>query len=334
MHAAIKLKSIEFRREREASWTELETLVERVEKKGIGSLAPAELARLPVLYRAALSSLSVARAISLDKNVIDYLESLTGRAYFVVYGAKRHLRDAIADFFLYRFPVTVRRLRWHVALSAALVILGVVTGWALTGADENRFYSFVDAEVAQGRGPTASTEELREVLYHEESGAGALTHFASFLFTHNSRVTMLAFALGFLIGLPSLYFMFVNGLILGAFAALYDGRGLTVDFWGWVLPHGVTELTAMIFGGAGGLVLGHALLFPGPLPRVDNLARRGREAGMLVIGAVVMLLIAGLIEGIFRQTVQSVPVRYAVAGGSAVVWLLYFGLVGRGAKAP
>ena len=55
---------------------------------------------------------------------------------------------------------------------------------------------------------------------------------------------------------------------------------------------------------------------------------QGREAAKLVIGAVFMLFLAGLIEGIFRQTVLSVPIRYAVAILSAVYWVVYFSALG------
>ena len=94
---ALLLKSFEFRREREKTWRELEKLVDTVEKNGVRGLSARQLARLPQLYRAALSGLSVARAISLDKNLVDYLESLCARAYFCVYGTKRHFVDAVLD---------------------------------------------------------------------------------------------------------------------------------------------------------------------------------------------------------------------------------------------
>ena len=48
------LRSYEFRRERQSSWSELDRLVTRVEKSGIASLNETEVVRLPVLYRAAL----------------------------------------------------------------------------------------------------------------------------------------------------------------------------------------------------------------------------------------------------------------------------------------
>ena len=63
----LALKSHEFRKEREAGWTELDQLVAIARERGIDSLSTADLRRLPLLYRAALSSLSVARAIALDR---------------------------------------------------------------------------------------------------------------------------------------------------------------------------------------------------------------------------------------------------------------------------
>lgn len=326
----VTLRSFEFRREREAAWLELERLLALVEKKGLRALTADHAARLPLLYRTTLSSLSVARSISLDRNLLDYLESLATRAYFAVYGTRRHLRGAVRDFFAWRFPAAVRRYRWHIVLAAGFLVLGVVAGFAITWSNPDRFYTFVDAATAQGRGPAASTAELRGVLYDDQGGvADALATFASFLFTHNARIGMFAFALGFLAGLPVFLLLFVNGLSLGAFAALHAERGLSVDFWGWILPHGVTELGAVVLCGGAGLVLAQSLVFPGRRTRMRNLAAGGREAAVVVIGAVTLFLVAGLIEGIFRQTVQSVPVRYAVAAATLVGWTWYFARVGR-----
>ena len=323
------LKSAAFRSEREGSWRELEALVVRLEKGGTRALSPVELARLPALYRAALSSLSVARAISLDRNVVEYLESLSGRAYLAVYATRRRLREALGDFFVRRFPRAVRAHAWHVAIAAALLALGSVTGFALTARDAERFYAFVDPVYAQGRGPASSTASLREVLYGGKDTAGMLKAFAMFLFQHNARIGILAFAIGFAGAVPAALLLFSNGLVLGAFAALYAGRGLGVEFFAWLLPHGVTELTAVALCGAAGMALGQALLFPGREERLAGLARRGREAGVVALGAVALFFLAALVEGIFRQLVHGVPLRYAVALGAAGVLFAYLGTSGR-----
>jgi uncharacterized membrane protein SpoIIM required for sporulation len=208
-------------------------------------------------------------------------------------------------------------------------MLGADTGFVQASLDASRFYAFVDEAYAQGRGPSSTTEELREALYARRTPADMLGSFAMFLFTHNARVGMLAFAAGFAAGVPTLLLLFGNGLVLGAFAALYHGRGLELEFWAWLLPHGVTEILAVVVCGAGGLVLGRALLFPGRYRRLQNLARRGREAGTMVVGAVVMFFLAGLVEGIFRQAVHDVAVRLLVASASAAAWAVYLSAAAR-----
>ena len=66
----LDLKSYRFRAEREDDWRALEGLLERIQNSGVNVLKPDELVALPQLYRTAVSSLSTARAVSLDRNLI------------------------------------------------------------------------------------------------------------------------------------------------------------------------------------------------------------------------------------------------------------------------
>ena len=332
MTGPAELKSVAFRREREAAWVELEVLVDQVSKRGPRSLTAEDATRLPMLYRGALSALSVARAISLDRNVTDYLESLCGRAYFAVYRTRRPLLSSLWGFFAVWWPGAMREIRWPLLLAASFMVAGGLAGFFLTLDDMDRYYAFVPDGMSGGRNPAATTEFLRNGLYEQSDMSDRLARFASFLFSHNARIGMMAFAVGFAAGLPVLYLLFYNGLILGAFAALYHARGLSLDLWGWLLPHGVTELGAVVVCGAAGLVLARALMFPGRLSRLDNLARRGRVAAGIVAGAVGMFFLAALIEGIFRQTVTDVGVRYGLAGLTLVAWTAYIAFGGRRAS--
>ena len=112
------LKSSEFRKGREEGWRELENLVQRVERRGVRSLTLDELQQLPMLYRAALSSLSVACTIALDRNLLLYLENLALRAYLVVYGPRVGAHRRAARIFLsYDLPAAVRAARWHILVA-------------------------------------------------------------------------------------------------------------------------------------------------------------------------------------------------------------------------
>lgn len=326
-------RSLVFRREREASWAALEVVVDRAERDGVRALDPQSLIRLPSLYRDALSSLAVARSISLDLNLLEYLETLVDRAYLCVYGTRRGAGEALATFFLERFPQTFRRFGRPILLASALLILSTAAGFALTVADEARFLSFVSPEVSEGRGPDASTEDLRKILYSEREGDhGALSFFASYLFTHNAKIGMTCFGLGVFAGLPVFFLLLSNGLLLGAMAGLYQHRGLGLDFWAWVLPHGITELGSIALCGGAGLALAQAFLFPSERRRLDSVARCGREGAVLVLGAVSCLFVAACIEGVFRQLVHSIPIRLAVASLTLVAWASYFGYFGRAGR--
>lgn len=327
--SAPQLKSVAFRQQREDAWQDLEDLIDKIERRGVRATSAEELMRLPLLYRAALSSLSVARAISLDRHLTRYLENLCTRAYLCLYSTRRRPIDVLAHFFARALPLRVYQLRYHLLASTLIFFAGVGVAAALTARDDEMFYTFVSEAYAQGRGPHASTESLRRVLFSgTDHSDGALSQFASHLMTHNARIGMLSATLGVLFGLPVFYFMFTNGLTLGAFISLYGARGLTVELFSWLLPHGVTEILALLLCGGAGLALGEALLFPGAESRRRHLARRGREAGVVILGAVGMFFIAGLIEGFFRQRVMDIPTRYLVAAVSAAFWTLYLGALG------
>jgi uncharacterized membrane protein SpoIIM required for sporulation len=317
------LKSHRFRLEREADWKRLEGLLDRFEKGRTSSLTDDEIIAIPILYRAALSSLSVARAISLDKNLVAYLESLCTRGYFCVYSARRTVFEQLARFFVHDWREAVQALWRETLVSGALTLLGAVVAFILVQHSPEWFASFVPESLAAGRGPGASYKELHDTLYTTH-GADGLTVFSAFLFTHNAQIALFAFALGFACCLPTAFLMLYNGLMLGAFFAAFAQHGLGVEFGGWALIHGTTELFAVILAGAAGFHIGWTLAFPGTLGRIQALTIAGRQAALVMAGVVVMLAVAGLLEGFARQLIDSTVLRYAIAAMTAAFWGFYF----------
>ncbi len=329
--SALQLKSREFRKTREAGWRELERLVDRVEKRGVPALSADELERLPLLYRAALSSLSVARSIALDRNLLLYLESLAFRAFLAVYGPRAGVLASAASFLRRDFPAAVRAARWHLLVAVLAALAGGVAGFMLVSLDEAWFSALVPAGVAGGRGAASTRQQLLdgEIFAPWPGPLRSFALAANFLLSHNTLVGITTFALGLAGGVPTVLLLAYQGLILGAFIALHADRGLAVDFLGWVAIHGVTELTAVLLCGAAGLVLAETVLFPGRYGRLDSLALRGRGAAQIAIGAVLLFFVAAILEGGFRQLVASTELRFAVAGVTAALWLAYFLFAGR-----
>ena len=322
--AELQLKSHRFRAEREADWRRLERLLDKVERNGATSLRRDELLEIPLLYRQALSSLSVARSISLDQSLTAYLESLCSRAYFFVYGARTRLSERLASFFRRDWPLAVQALWRETLVAGGLMLLGTIVSYLLVQRDPDWFYGFVPSELASGRDPTASVAELRKTLYADLSTHDGLSVLATFLFTHNTQVALFSFALGFALCVPTAALMIFNGCMLGAFLALFHSRQLGFEAGGWLMIHGATELFAITLAGAAGFSIGWSVTFPGERSRVDAAAEAGRRGATAMAGVVVMLLVAGLLEGFARQLIQVDLARYAIAAATFLGWATYF----------
>ncbi|WP_420607161.1 stage II sporulation protein M [Novosphingopyxis sp.] len=315
-----------FRAEREEDWAAFEALLGRLDKRGPKRLSEDELLQLPRLYRGTLSSLSLARAISLDQALIAHLEALSLRGYYRLYGNRAGLTGRVARFFLADWPAAVRALWRETLAMLALLLLGVGVGWALVASDPSWYAAFVPPELAQGRGPEVAAGPLREILFGG-GGDGFLTGFAVQLFVHNSQVAILCFALGFAFGLPTILLVLYHGCMVGALLQIYAAKGLGVELGGWLFIHGTTELFAIVLAAAAGIRIGSAVAFPGDRARIDAAAEAGRSAATAMVGVVVMLLVAGLLEGIGRQTITVTAARYAIGAFMLAGWCSYFYLL-------
>lgn len=318
-----KLKSQRFREARQGDWKRLETLMTKAERGGVSRLSDEEILAVPVLYRATLSALSVARETSLDRSLIVYLETLSARAYFFVYGSRDTVSRKLTAFFRRDWPVAVKGLWRETVASTLIMAIGAIAAAVLIGQEPDWYHAFVPDGLAGGRDPASSTESLRATLSGED-GAGGLSAFSTMLFTHNAGVALLAFALGFAFCVPSAMLVLYNGATLGAFVTLFASRGLGFEVGGWLLIHGVTELFAIILAGAAGMKIGWAMAFPGDRPRLEAASEAGRTAAVAMGGVVVMLFLAGLLEGFGRQLIENTWARYGVAGATALIWLAYF----------
>ncbi|HEY3586515.1 MAG TPA: stage II sporulation protein M, partial [Myxococcaceae bacterium] len=119
--------------------------------------------------------------------------------------------------------------------------------------------------------------------------------------------------------------IFYNGVLLGAVAAQYTVDGVGTFFLAWVGPHGVLELPAIVLAAAAGLRMGWAVVVPGEIGRPAAIREAFTPAAWLLSTSVVLLVLAGIIEGSFSQfTARLVPYPWKIATAG----VLAIGLVG------
>ena len=303
-------------------WDELEELLHRA-KSSVRQLQPEEINRLDVLYRRVAIHLAQVRTRTRDERLAVYLNGLAAAAHSVIYlPPRKSVFGKIGAFAAYGFAQTIaRNWRYHLA-SAALLIAGALLAYHACRHDVLASYALL--QPGDPRQPGSTPEQLLEVLRSgRQSGNGVKSFMASFLFTHNLRVGLISMGLGVLAAVPTVLLLLYNGMMLGSFVALHVQAGIQLEMWAWILPHGITELSAITLCGGVGLMLGHAVVSPGLKTRAQSLVDAGQEAARTAIGIAGMLMIAAFIESFVRQSHLTTRTRLIYAALTAVFWALY-----------
>jgi uncharacterized membrane protein SpoIIM required for sporulation len=277
-------------------------------------------AEIAALYRRACEHLALARARSYPTYIVDRLERITADTHQLIYQRPEFGLKRIRDIVQFDFPRGVRKeWRYVVAAAATFALPMIVVGFLVffrpefilsvvsagTAADFEEMYS--PAAESIGRIRAASTDWMMFGYY----------------IRNNIGVAFQCFAAGLFVGVGSLFFVGFNGAVGGAVAGFLTERGLGSTFYSFVVTHSAFEITAIVIAGAAGIKVGHALIAPGRLTRLQSLVEATRDSVVLLYGVFAMLLIAAGIEAFWSSAVW-VPhsVKYSVA---AVCWITVIG---------
>ena len=309
-------------------WDQLEQLLRKA-KRSPRRLSPLELSQLDLLYRRACVQLAQVNARTSDADLLGYLNELVARAHSLIYLPPRTgVLSGCGNFVARGFPRLILRTWQFHAVSLCLLVLGFSLGYWSSLSDPMIAYSLLPAN--DSRVPGADREDLLEALRSgRDGGQGEKTLFASFLFQHNFKVGLTAMATGVLLAIPTTFLMLYNGMMLGAFTSVHHEKGIYAEFWAWLLPHGITELSAIVLCGGMGLMMGWAVIAPKYSTRKESIRRVGGEIAKMAVGVGLMLVFAAVVESFVRQSQLSTAARLAFAGGTLLFWVLYLVLAGR-----
>ena len=283
------------------AWEELAAMLRRFELSPEKQSSAEELERFHYLYQRAISSLARLSATGGDSELRRSVEALVARAYGEIHqGRDRHSRFRFLAWLTAGFPQAFRRHMTAFLLSVAITIAGTVFGGAA-------LVTIQDAKPAL-MPFTQLNERPSERVKREESPAGGRSlaghkaEFAAQLMTHNIQVALMTLAMGVTWGFGVVVLLFYNGVTLGAVAVDYVRDGQLVFLLGWLMPHGVIEIPAILVGGQAGLVLATALAgFGARQSRRARLLAARADLTSLAGGLAVMLVWAGVMEAFISQ---------------------------------
>ncbi len=304
-------------------WTELEQGLERIERDPGRRMTLEQLQRFHLLYERTAADLARITTFASEPETRRYLEHLIARAYGEIHETRLRQRLSPLRWFFQTLPQTFRRHVRAFYLSLAITLAGCLFGGLAIGLDPESKPVLMPFSHLQGDPAQRVAQEEQAT---EDRLAGQRMSFSAFLMAHNTRISILTLASGMTWGVGTILLLFYNGIMLGAVAVDYIRAAQTRFLLGWLLPHGVIEIPAILIAGQAGLMLARALIGWGE--RV-TLRARFRQVSpdlvTLIFGVGVLLVWAGFVEAFLSQYHEPViPYSVKIAFGLVELALLIF----------
>ena len=227
-----------------------------------------------------------------QSKVTQYLNKLASGIYLGIYKNKKEESSRIVRFWKTELPVVVRKYHRELLYSFLIFIFFAIIS-AFSASNDQTFVRGV-----LGNGYVEMTEQniSKGDPFGVYKGQDSLTMFLE-IAVNNIKISFLIFISGILAGVGTIWLLFNNGVLLGAFQYYFFSKGL-----GWqsvlvIWIHGTLEISSIIISGAAGLLLGKSLLFPGTYKRLFSLKRGAKDGIKLMIGLVPIFIIAAFLEG-------------------------------------
>src|SRR6266516_483431 len=303
------------------SWEAFRTLAARAERIGLKQLGAAEIPGFAARYREVAADLARARTYGVDPRVLEYLERVVSAGHNTVYGRHIGHRVHMGRLVLRELPAAVVAARAYVVAALLMFAVPAMTGYVLIRERPAIAEQVLTDEVlARAR---AGAEHRAQGVGYAQQPSMYLPVIATGIITNNVQVAFLGFAFGITAGIGTVLLLVFNGLYFGAVLGLFTNYGLAGWLLTFVAGHGVLELTAIFIAGGAGLLVARALLAPGDLTRRDALVLAGRQAARLVGASVLLLALAGTIEGLLSASDAPAPFKFATSGATVVLLILY-----------
>ncbi|HEV2476753.1 MAG TPA: stage II sporulation protein M [Candidatus Dormibacteraeota bacterium] len=306
------MRSEDFVALRREDWNRLEDLLARAGGGHLNALTPAQVLTMASLYRRATADLARAQRDWPGEPVHRYLNGLVARGHGIVYRRGGEVWRRVRAFYVETLPRTYRQSWRYLLAAAALMFVPALISFLVVLANPDAAYGIADPQLIDR---VHHHQLWTNIPANERVQAGGL------IMVNNIFVSMLAFGFGVFFGLPVIWVMISNGIALGGLFGLTQAYGVAGGLFEFVIGHGVLELSIVIAQGAGGLMMGWALVSPGNRSRVDALVIATRRAFTLLLGLAPLLVVAGTIEG--NISPSGVPLGLKVAIGLATGALFY-----------
>ena len=269
-----------------------------------------------------VDDLAYAKTFYPSGKVTRFINGEASRIYLTIYKNRKEESNRLVTFWKYDLPLTIRKHHGVILFCFIIFLLFFSFGFFASSQDENITRSVL------GDGYIDMTRENIE----KGNPFGVYEHGNPFLSwlrlaINNIRVALLGFASGIFCGIPSVYILCENSIMVGVFDQLFASRGLGIQFWLVVFVHGTLEISSLIIASASGVVLGKSFLFPGTIRRLDAFKQGVKDGVKMVIGLLPVIALAAFFEGFITRLYNDLSVLTTLVFSLSVLFVIWYFII-------
>ncbi|SKB81775.1 Uncharacterized membrane protein SpoIIM, required for sporulation [Salegentibacter holothuriorum] len=306
------MREAAFVKQNKDKWLKFES---RLQNKN--NLRPEQLSNI---YIEVSDHLSYSKTFYPKSNTTSYLNQLTVAAHQRIYKNKKESRNRFITFFTREFPLFFYSFQKQLLLSFLIFVLFSAVG-AFSAASDHTFVRSIlgDAYVNMTLQNIAEGDPM--AVYKKM----AETDMFLGITINNIRVSLMAFSMGILAGIGTVFILMQNAVMLGSFQYFFYDQGLLWESARTIWIHGTIEISVIIIAGCAGLVVGKSILFPGTYTRLISFVKGVKNGLKIVISTIPFFIIAGFLEGfVTRQTQMPDWLAILIIGSSLALILFYY----------
>jgi uncharacterized membrane protein SpoIIM required for sporulation len=226
----------------------------------------------------------------------------------------------VISFWKYEFPLFFKQYH-KTLLYAFLIFMSAVLIGMVSTLNDDSFVRLILGD--QYVNMTIENIENGEPMAVYKSGS----NIGSFLgiTINNIRVAIMSFALGVVFSVGTVFVLFSNGIMLGAFITFFYNYGI-LDKTSTIWLHGTIEISVIVIAGCAGLVMGNSFLFPKTYSRRVAFMKGAKDGLKIVVSTIPFFIIAGFIEGFITRYGEKMPdfLAYSIILASLFLIIYYY----------
>jgi uncharacterized membrane protein SpoIIM required for sporulation len=262
--------------------------------------------------------LAYAKTFYPESKTTAYLNNLAAGFHQSIYRNKKEKTNRFIHYWQFELPMLFKKYQRQLLYSFIFFTVFMVVG-VLSAKYDHLFVNFIMGD---------SYVNMTKVNIAKGDPFGVYKHENSWLMfckivSNNLYAMVQTYLFGILFSIGTVYALFKNALMLGAFEYFFFSQGLGLKSILVIWIHGTLEISSIIIAGGAGLVFGNSIIFPKTYTRMASFKKGAMDGMKIAIGILPIVVVAAIFESfVTRHTGMPAWLSITILSGSLffIVW--------------